>query len=374
MPLDLGNINYEDVAAGDQPSTEEEEETPTEDDVSTDDIPNPEDVEEEEQQSEEESPDEEETPDEEEEEVSDEEESGEEETEETDEPEVSLFEEIETQMGVDVGSEEKEYEETVEGLVEFAQDASQKIAEQQWQQVFEEYPDLQQYFQYRVQGGDPDEYQEAFFNTSYQDREVQEDDKSQQRKLIRENLSDDFEEEEIEDMLDQYEASGTLEMEAKKSLRQLQNEEEKQQEELLEEQEEKAKERQKQIEEYWDNVEQTIEENDEFKGLPIPKGEKGDFFEWMSKDVTDGQGISQRDQMVQEAGLETRLAIDLMLYYDFNLEELAEIKSKSSSAKDLRKRLKSSSGQADVTDESSNDVDDAEATADDIPEVSDILG
>jgi hypothetical protein len=373
MPLDLENINYEDVAAGDQPSTEEEEETPTDDDTPTDDIPNPEDVEEEEQ-SEEEDSGEEETPDEEEEEVSDEEESGEEETEEPDEPEVSLFEEIETQMGVDVSSEEKEYEETVEGLVEFAQDASQKIAEQQWQQVFEEYPDLQQYFQYRVQGGDPDEYQEAFFNTSYQDREVQEGDTSQQRELIRENLSDDFEEEEIEDMLDQYEASGTLEMEAKKSLRQLQNEEEEHQEQLLEEQERKAKKREKKIEEFWDNVEETIEQNDEFRGLPIPKGEKGDFFEWMSKDATDGQGISQRDKKVQEAGLETRLAIDLMLYYDFNLEELVEIKSKSSSAKDLRKRLKSSSGQADVTDESDNDVDDAEASADDIPEVSDILG
>lgn len=365
MPIDPTDVTFDDLPGEDPDTSEEPEEPETEEEPE-------EDVTEEPQTEEEPDVDTQEEPE------SEEEESTEDEEDQTEEEEgepVPLFEQLSAELGMDEHLDGTEYEETMEGFVDYTQDAVQTAMEQQWQQTFEQYPDIQQYVEYRMQGGDPEEYQETMFNTSWQDREVPEDDTEQQKQIIRENLSDDFGEEEIEEYLDEYEAAGTLETEAKKSLRQLQQEEEREQEQLLEKQEEKAQRQQEQIQEFWNDVEETIHQEDEFHGIPIPEGEKDDFFSFMAEDITDGQGVSQRDKMVQEMGLEERIAIDLILYHDFNLDKLAELKAKTKNAENLRDRLKSSKGRADVTDQQENDVNDGEVDPEkDIPSPQQLLG
>jgi len=375
MPIDPTQVTVQDLTG----SEEEEEETPTdeEEDI-TDDVPDdPSELEEEEEETpdpedeeEKEQPDDEEEPDS---ESDEDDEDEDEDAGENDEPEVSLYDQLEMELGLDL-PEDAEYEDTVDGFAEFAEDVVQQKTEQQWNQVFEQYPDIQQYVQFRMQGGDPDEYQEAFFDTTWQDTSVPEEDPDQQKQIIRQNLSEDFDDEEVNEMISEYEAAGVLETKAKESLRQLQKQEEQQQEELLEKQEDQAREQQRKVQEYWDNVEQTINEQDEFHGIPVPKGEKDDFFAFMAEDVT-GDGVSRRDQMLQEMELEDRLAVDLILYYDFDLDQLAEMKAKSKSAQSLQDRLKSSKSRADVTDEQSNDVNDSnEVNPDDIPNPTELLG
>lgn len=361
MPIDPTDVTFDDLP-GEDPDTSEEPEEPENEEEPEEEVESqteePDEVETEEPESEEE------------ESVEDEEEQAQEEEEET----TPLFEQLSAELGMDEHLDGTEYEETMEGFVDYTQDAVQTAMEQQWEQTFEQYPDIQQYVQFRMQGGDPEEYQETVFNTSWQNREVPEDDTEQQKQIIRENLSDDFGEEEIEEYLNEYEAAGTLETEAKKSLRQLQQEEERQQEQLLEQQEQQAQRQQEQIEEFWNDVEDTIHENNEFHGIPIPEGEKDDFFSFMAEDITDGQGMSRRDKMVQEMGMEERIAIDLILYHDFDLDKLAELKAKTKNAENLRDRLKDSKGRADVTDQQENDVDDGEVDPEtDIPSPTQLL-
>jgi len=365
MPIDPTQVTINDLPAED-PQNQEEEETPEDD-------PAPEEDEQEvpsEEEQTEETTEEEEVPEDQETEEQTDEETQQEETEEA---EVSLFEELGAELGMDEAIDGEEYDETVDGFVEFTEDAVQTAMQNQWNEVFEQYPDVQQYVQYRMQGGDPEEYQETVFDTTWENQTISEDDTQQQKEVIRENLSDDFEEEEIEEFIDEYEAAGTLNTEAKKSLRQLQREEERQKEQLIQQQEEEATRQQEQVQEFWNDVQSTIEERDEFHGIPVPEGEKDDFFSFMAEDVTDGQGLSRRDQMVQEMDMEDRIAVDLILYYDFDLDKLAELKAKTKNAESLRDRLKSSKGRADVTDQQEKNVNDDIDPERDIPDPTQLI-
>lgn len=339
----FGSFDLPEEEVEEEPTDPEDEPQDLEEELPEDDLQeDPEEVEE--------NPEEEPEDDPEEEESGEEDPEGEEDTDEPEEEATPVVEEIQTQTGLDLDGE---YEDSIDGISKMIVDAGEEMANQQIEQIMEQYPDVGQYLQYRAQGGDPEEFQETFFNNEgWQNVEVREDDQSQQETIVRSRLREEgYEEDEIEDTVADYKTAGILESEARRSIKRLQKIEQDQQEKLLAEQEERAKAAKKEKQEFLDDVTNTIQENKEFNGIGIPETEKGDFIEYLTQPV-DEQGNTQYALDTMQAEMNDQIAMALMSYYGFDLSDLIERKASSESAKSLRDRLSKANGKKTPTDKS----------------------
>lgn len=235
----------------------------------------------------------------------------------------------------------EDFDDSVEGLGKLIQTSAEKLAKQQWDSALEDYPDVKEYFDYVQNGGDPDKYHEVRGQmVDYETMTIEEDNEAQQETIVRKAFeSDGYEKEEIDNIVDKYKAGGILKDQAELALKGLRREAKKQKDALTAQQAATRAEQEKQMQEFWENVETTLKETDQFKGITIPKAERNDFFDYISKPVKDG--FSQRDLDVQELGLEEKIAIDYLVFKGFPLSELVDKKAATKAATDLRKRIKS---------------------------------
>ena len=74
---------------------------------------------------------------------------------ETEETEVSIISTLKERLGYDV---EGEFEDDYDGIAGLTKAMAEKIAEEQFASVFQSFPDIQEYLNYRVSGGDPDKF------------------------------------------------------------------------------------------------------------------------------------------------------------------------------------------------------------------------
>lgn len=276
--------------------------------------------------------------DDEEEEDSDEDSDEEEDDEDVDPDDVPLVDLIKESIGLDFG--DQEFEDTEEGVQRLVEEASKQLADQQLDTIFSEYPDVQELFEYRRLGGDPDKFMETKFPTvDFLEVEYDEEDNQQHEMLVRRELaSRGYSGDELEAELEDIKNGGILESKAKRALTTLQAKQKEEQESLLDEQRKEHEAKQEQVKEYWENVESVIDESTTFKGFKVPSKDKNEFFEYLSKPVKDG--MSQRDLDVTEADLETRLAIDYLIFKGFNISDIIDRKAKDKNAKTLRERMK----------------------------------
>ena len=94
----------------------------------------------------------------------------------------------------------------------------------------------------------------------------------------------------------------------------------------------------RQLEDFWDNVEDRIEDAEDFAGIQITKRDKGEFFDYLSVPVTR-EGYTQRDLDHAEADMDIKLAIDYLMYTGFDLSSLIDSKAKTQTAKSLKERI-----------------------------------
>lgn len=345
------DVTFEEVADDPESQSDDEQSQSEEDDIDEQAVR---DEEEETSTSEEETDEQKETPEDQEEgqtedETDQDQDAEEEETEEEEEGEVKVIEALQSQTGIET---DKEYDDTLEGVAEFINDATEERANQQINQVFEQLPeDVQTYMNFRANGGQPEEFMQTF-NSNWQETELSEDDTQQHEQIVRNRLREEgWDDDDIEEAVEDYKSSGVLYNEAKRSLNRLQEIEEQRQEQLVEQQEQQAQKQQEQIEEVWNEIETTLEERSELNGIPVPEARKGDFFEWMSEPVEEGpqgQPVSRRDKAAQEADVETLLTLDYVLYLmndeDLSFSDIIDRKAKNEKAKDLESLLDKSSG------------------------------
>lgn len=261
----------------------------------------------------------------------------EEEDEEDIDEEVPLVKEIQESIGFEF---DEEFEDNEEGIQRLVEESSKKLADQELNRVFSEFPEVQELYEYRRMGGDPDKFlQTKFPEVDFNEVEFDNENEEQHEMLVKRELAmRGYEGDDLDAELEDIKNGGILESKAKRALSNLQAKQEEQQEQLLKEQKEKHEEKQKQIKEYWEDVNDYISESTEFKGLKVPSKDKDEFFDYLSKPVQNG--MSQRDLDVQEADLETRLAIDYLIYKGFKLEDIIDRKAKSKNADTLRERMK----------------------------------
>ena len=142
---------------------------------------------------------------------------------ESEEPEEeSIISELQSKLGYEL---EQEFDESIEGLTEFTKATAEKMAQEQMQNVFSAFPDVQEYLNYRANGGDPRKYfQTAAPERDFSAMEVSEGDLVTQKQIVGAFLeSQGFDSAEIKETLEDYEDAGILERHARKALTRLQD-------------------------------------------------------------------------------------------------------------------------------------------------------
>lgn len=267
-------------------------------------------------------------------------ESEEESEEETEEEDLSVVESIRRSLGYDF---DEEFEDSEEGIQKLVNSASDKKAEEALQAYFEQFPDVQELLEYRMLGGDPDKFFETRFpEVDYKEVELKEDNEAQQEQLIRQELQQvrGYSREEADAEIEDYKNGGILENKAKRALQALRTKQQADQRDLLEQQREQQRLQQEEVENYWNTVQQTLDSQTSLKGFNLPTSEKQKFFDYLARPVENG--MSQAMINAQQADLETRLAIDYLLYKGFNLSDLVDRRAKTQVSKTLKERLSKS--------------------------------
>jgi len=114
---------------------------------------------------------------------------------------------------------------------------------------------------------------------------------------------------------------------------------------LLEQQRAEAERQRAQAEQTWTTVKDTVSNASDLSGIPISQRDKNKFIDYISKPVTR-EGYTQRDIDAQKLGLEQQIAMDFFLFKGGNMAEILNKKAKTSAAKSLKERLKTSTGKA----------------------------
>ena len=235
---------------------------------------------------------------------------------------------------------EEEYDDTEEGLLAMTQDVGQQIAEDQLNNLFENFPLVQRHLEYVLNGGESRDFMQAYDpQLDYNQVSFDEEDTRSQKAILSDYFAtkghdQDF----INELLTDYEDTGKLYQKAEAARTALGKMQEQSRSQLVEQQKQQRAQQEEQQEEFWNGVYETIDSTDDFAGISIPKREKSKFFDYISNPVTR-DGRTQRDLDHSEAEMETKLAIDYLMFKGFDLSKLVEKKARTSNAKSLRDRI-----------------------------------
>jgi len=323
--IQLDDITLDDVISGEGVATEEI--APAQEDEKKVESPEESKLDEEESESNEDSVEEEE------EEIKDEEDKEDEKSSEED----TVVGEILNNLGYELDGK---YEDTSEGLTNLTKDVASKMADDRIDEVLENFPLVKKHLNYVLSGGESENFMQAYDpNLDYTKIEIAEDDVRSQKSILSDYFSAKGHDKEfIDEMLGDYEDSGKLHSKADAARQALGKVQTQEREQLVEKQKEQMQEQQTQQTRFWEGVAETIETSKEFAGLHVPEREKSKFFNYLSKPVTR-EGYTQRDIDHSEAEMETKLAIDYLMYKGFNLDQIINTKAKTKASKSLREKI-----------------------------------
>tara|TARA_R100000005_G_C4981353_1_gene191041 strand:- start:428 stop:1555 length:1128 start_codon:yes stop_codon:yes gene_type:complete len=235
---------------------------------------------------------------------------------------------------------EEEYDDTEEGLLAMTQDVGQQIAEDQLNNLFENFPLVQKHLEYVLNGGESRDFMQAYDpQLDYNQVSFEEDDIRSQKAILSDYFATKGHDQNfINELLTDYEDTGKLYQKAESARVALGKMQEQSRSQLVEQQKQQRAQQEEQQEEFWNGVYEAIDSTDDFAGISIPKREKSKFFDYISNPVTN-DGRTQRDLDHSEAEMETKLAIDYLMFKGFDLSKLVETKARTSNAKSLRDRI-----------------------------------
>lgn len=255
-------------------------------------------------------------------------------TPETEEP--GVIDTLRQKFGYEV---QGEYTEDYDGVVNFTTQVANEIAKEQLDTVFSQFPDVEQYLQYRYNGGDPKRYFAATApEVDFGAVELSEDDISMQRMVVQEHmLKQGYTQDEVAETVQEYIDAGILHRQANRSLGKLQAFQEQEASKIVERQKQDAEQRQAQLQEQWTSIKSTIDRG-QLKTFEIPKADKNKFYAWMSEAV-DNQGRTQRLIDREQMDLETQLAIEYLAWKKLDLSRLVTATQNTKKAQNLKAKL-----------------------------------
>ena len=250
--------------------------------------------------------------------------------------EQGVIDTLRTKMGYEI---EGEFSEDYDGVVKFTDAVAKEIAKEQLDTVFTQFPDVEQYLQYRYNGGDPKQYFQATAPVvDYSAIEITDENVSIQRAVVEEFMQrNGYTHEEVSETVQEYIDAGILQRQAGRSLTKLQKLQEQEAANLITQQKAQAEERQQKLETQWKNIRNTIDVGS-VRGFEIPKADRNKFYSWMS-DAVDNQGRTQRLLDREQMDLETQVAMEYLLWKKFDLSKLVSNTKNTKKAQNLKQKL-----------------------------------
>jgi hypothetical protein len=234
--------------------------------------------------------------------------------------------------------EGEEYPDDEDGLKSFVTKATEKMAGAQLLEFFGQFPEVEEFARYRINGGDPAKYFEAVSGGTIEKVVLKEDDEATQRAVVNKFLvKQGFEEAEITEMIDDYANTGLLFKQAKSAQTKLTKYSEAEHQRVIADTQKLKDKEMEDTRKLWNDVETTITTG-VIRGIQVPEAEKKKFFEWMAKPV-DKQGRSAREIAREKMDTESIVALEYLLYKNFDLGKLVMAKANTLQAKELRERL-----------------------------------
>jgi hypothetical protein len=259
-----------------------------------------------------------------------------EETEDSSTEELGVIDVLRSKLGYTV---EGEFAEDYDGVAKFTDAVAQEIAKEQLDTVFSQFPDVEQYLQYRYNGGDPKQYFQATAPVvDYSAIEITEENVAIQRMVVEEFLHrSGYSGEEVAETVQDYIEAGMLQRQALRGLGKLQQSQAQEAVGIVERQKTEAARRKEQSQQQWTSIKGTIDTGT-VKGFEIPTSDRKKFYSWMSEAV-DNQGRTQRLLEREQMDLETQVAMEYLLWKKFDLNKLVTSKQNTKQAQDLKQKL-----------------------------------
>ena len=234
----------------------------------------------------------------------------------------------------------EEYDDTPEGLTAMTKDIASQMADDRIDEVLEKFPLVKQHLEYVMQGGESNQFMKAHDPRSdYAEFDLQENDVAAQKVILANYFELKGHDKAFTDeLLEDYEDSGKLYNKAAAAKEALGNYQAQQRDNMYEEQQKQNAHEAKKMDEFWGEVEDTIQESKEFAGITIPEREKSKFFNYLSQPI-DSEGRTQRDADHSEAEMDVKLAIDYLMYKGFDLGGLVNSRAKTKSVQSLRDKI-----------------------------------
>lgn len=253
-----------------------------------------------------------------------------------DNEEVSVIDVLRSKMGYEV---EGNFTEDYDGVAKFAEAAAQEIAKEQLDSVFAQFPDVEQYLQYRYNGGDPKQYFQATAPVvDYSAVEISDENVAVQRAVVQDFLQrTGYSQEEIAETVQDYIDAGILQRQATRSLTKLQAMQEQEAAQLIARQKQEAEQRYQKTQQQWESIQSTINKGS-VRGFEIPTADRKKFYSWMSEAV-DNQGRTQRLIDREKLDLETQVAMEYLLWKNFDLNKLVSNSKNTKQAQNLKQKL-----------------------------------
>lgn len=271
-----------------------------------------------------------------------------EETEEEAEEDIRIVDDIISQF--DLPEDQREgLEDTWDGVVEATKRAADVQTQRQVEGLMKQYPDVGQYLNYRLNGGDPQKYQEEVLRApSYEDMEISEDDVSTQETLVRQRLqSEGLDDSQISEEIEDLKSAGLLKKQAERSKGVLAKKQKEKQEQLIKEQERQKQEQLEQARKEQEEYKNLIQNSSELGGLRIPETKKDDFTSFMFDPVNE-EGVTQADQAWSQMSKEDRTALEYLVYLSggdgLDLSGLVDNLASTKKAKSLSDSLRKTRG------------------------------
>jgi len=232
------------------------------------------------------------------------------------------------------------YDDTTEGLVQMTKDIASTMADERIEEVMEKFPLVKQHLQYVLQGGESQNFMNAYDpNADYNKLTIDKEDTRSQKAILGDYLTTKGHEKEfINEMLEDFEDTGKLYSKAEAARKALGKHQEATRGQMLEKQQEEQAAKAEELQEFWDEVADTIEESREFAGLQVTEKDKSKFYNYLSRPVTE-EGYTQRDVDHQEAEMEKKLAIDYLMFKGFDLNSIINTKARTKSVQSLKERI-----------------------------------
>ena len=258
------------------------------------------------------------------------------ETSEATEEDPSVIDVLRSKLGYEVPGN---FSEDYDGVAKFADAVANEIAKEQLDTVFAQFPDVEQYLQYRYNGGDPKQYFQATAPVvDYSAVEITDENVAIQRAVVEEFLQrSGYTHEEVAETVQEYVEAGILQRQANRSLGKLQKIQEQEAASLIERQKAEAQQRQETAQTQWTNIKNTIDQG-QVRGFNIPNADRKKFYSWMSEAV-DNQGRTQRLLDREKMDLETQVAMEYLLWKNFDLNKLLSNTQNTKKAQNLKQKL-----------------------------------